>query len=157
MATATFRMIIVTTGKTGRTQGRDNNLRAAFVHVLSDAVTSALAIVALLAGRYLNWVWLDPAVGVVGAAVIAIWAWTLLRDAGSVLLDVADPVLEREIRELVEGDDAQITDLHVWQVGPSSHAAIVSVVGAVTADKVRSSLEGVHELAHVTIECRATT
>lgn len=130
----------------------DNNLRSAYVHVLADALTSVLAIAALLGGRYLGWVWLDPVMGIIGATVIAIWAWTLLRDTAAVLLDAVDSHLEEEIRQEVEGPgDARITDLHVWRVGPGAHAAIVSVIGA-NQDAVRRRLAPVHEIAHLTVE-----
>src|SRR3546814_14876605 len=78
----------------------DNNLRSAYVHVLADALTSILAIIALLAGRYLNWVWLDPVIGVVGAIVIARWAYVLMKAAANVLLDMTDEHLADEIREV---------------------------------------------------------
>ncbi|WP_428676293.1 CDF family Co(II)/Ni(II) efflux transporter DmeF [Reyranella sp.] len=133
----------------------DNNLRSAFAHVLADALTSVLAIVALVAGRYLGWVWLDPVMGIVGGIVIAIWAWNLLRDTAAVLLDTSDPHLEAEVREQVEGPgDARITDLHIWRIGPGAHAAIVSVAGSVDGKTIRERLVPVHELAHVTIETR---
>jgi cation diffusion facilitator family transporter len=135
---------------------RDNNLRSAFVHVLADALTSVLAIAALLAGAYLGWVWLDPMMGIVGAIVIAIWSWTLLRDTAAVLLDTTDHQLEAEVREHVEAaGDARITDLHVWRVGPGAHAAIVSVAGSVDGKTVRARLAPVHELSHLTVETRA--
>jgi cation diffusion facilitator family transporter len=136
--------------------GRDNNLRAAYLHVLADALTSVLAIVALLAGRAYGWLWLDPLMGIVGAAVIARWSWGLIRDAGAVLLDVIpeDEDLPDEIREALEQDGDRITDLHVWQVGPGHHAAIVSV--ATPAPKAPSDykdrLAHLHELSHVTVE-----
>ena len=134
----------------------DNNLRAAYLHVLADALTSVLAIAALLAGRYGGWVWLDPVIGIVGAVVIARWSWMLMRDTAAVLLDAADPHLVGEIRECVETPgDARIRDLHVWQVGPGVHAAIVSVSG-IPAETARERLHPVHELAHVTIEARQT-
>lgn len=133
----------------------DNNLRSAFAHVLADALTSVLAIVALVAGRYLGWVWLDPVMGIVGGAVIAVWAWNLLRDTAAVLLDTSDPHLEAEVREQVEGPgDAHITDLHIWRIGPGAHAAIVSVAGTADREAIRERLVPVHELAHVTIETR---
>ncbi|QEH77230.1 CDF family Co(II)/Ni(II) efflux transporter DmeF [Sphingomonas sp. C8-2] len=135
--------------------GADNNLRAAYVHVLADALTSVLAIVALLAGRYLGWLWLDPLMGLVGAVVIARWAWTLMADTAAVLLDTADAHLVAEIRDCVERPgDARIVDLHVWQVGPGAHAAIVDIVGAAPAAAIRERLEPVHELVHLTIERR---
>ena len=133
----------------------DNNLRAAYLHVLADALTSMLAIVALLAGRTLGWVWLDPLMGVVGAIVIARWSWELLRDSALVLLDAADPELVEEVRGQVEGaGDARMTDLHLWRVGPDAHAAIVSVTGPVDPERVRERLRPVHELAHITVEVR---
>lgn len=134
--------------------GQDNNLRSAYLHVLADALTSVLAIIALIAGSTLGSVWLDPAMGIVGALVIARWSWTLMRETAAVLLDAADPALEHEVREHVERGDARITDLHVWRVGPEAHAAIVSVTGPVDAETVRSRLAPVHELAHLTVEHR---
>ena len=135
----------------------DNNLRSAYVHVLADALTSVLAIAALLAGRYLGWVWLDPVMGIVGAIVIARWAYGLMRDSAAVLLDTTDEHVAAEIRELLESsDDVRISDLHVWQVGPQARAAIVSVVAAasVSADAIRERLAPVHELSHLTVEYR---
>ncbi|MCM8742841.1 CDF family Co(II)/Ni(II) efflux transporter DmeF [Pseudomonas koreensis] len=136
----------------------DNNLRSAYVHVLADALTSVLAIAALLAGRYLGWVWLDPAMGIVGSIVIAKWAYNLMRDSAAVLLDTTDEPVAAEIRERLETtDDVRISDLHVWQVGPQARAAIVSVVAAtgVTAEAIRERLAPVHELSHLTIELRS--
>ncbi|MFC3078960.1 CDF family Co(II)/Ni(II) efflux transporter DmeF [Phenylobacterium terrae] len=132
---------------------RDNNLRAAFLHVVADALTSVLAIAALLSGRYFGWTWLDPVMGIVGAAVIASWSWSLMRDTGLVLLDAADPHLEAEVRDEVESHgDARITDLHVWRLGPGAHGAIVSYMGDAPAAAVRARLRRVHELRHVTVE-----
>lgn len=131
----------------------DNNLRGAYLHVLADALTSVLAIVALAAGKFGGWIWLDPVMGIVGAIVIARWSWGLMRDTASVLLDRADQHLVAEIREQIEGPgDCRITDLHVWRVGPAAHAAILSVVTDVERTLVRARLEPVHELAHVTLE-----
>jgi cation diffusion facilitator family transporter len=133
----------------------DNNLRAAYVHVLADALTSILAIAALLAGRYLGWLWMDAAMGLIGAVVIARWSWSLLRDTAAMLLDATDDHVAEEVRALVEAPgDARITDLHVWRVGPEARAAIVSVTGAANAELVRQRLAPVHELAHLTIETR---
>ncbi|HFQ8050101.1 TPA: CDF family Co(II)/Ni(II) efflux transporter DmeF [Pseudomonas putida] len=142
----------------GHSHGEDNNLRSAYVHVLADAVTSVLAIVALLAGKYLGWVWLDPVMGIVGAVVIARWAWSLMRDTASVLLDKTDDHVAEEIRELLDrSGKLQITDLHVWRVGPEARAAIVSVHGSseLSADDVRAALKPVHEVTHLTVEYRA--
>ncbi|MCP1464537.1 CDF family Co(II)/Ni(II) efflux transporter DmeF [Pseudomonas sp. S3E17] len=138
--------------------GSDNNLKSAYVHVLADALTSVLAIAALLAGRYLGWVWLDPVMGIVGAIVIARWAWSLMGVTAGVLLDQTDEHVAAEIRALVEQPgDARITDLHVWRVGPDAHAAIVSVLGQATtdADTLRERLKSVHEVSHLTIEFRS--
>ncbi|RZF30169.1 cation transporter [Paraburkholderia sp. UYCP14C] len=135
--------------------GSDNNLRSAYVHVLADALTSVLAIVALLAGRYLGWVWLDPLMGIVGSIVIARWAWTLMRDTAGVLLDKTDEHVAGEIREILDSHgDAEIADLHVWQIGPQARAAIVSVHtrGDVTAETIRARLAPVHEVMHLTVE-----
>lgn len=135
----------------------DNNLKSAYVHVIADALTSVLAIAALLAGWYLGWVWLDPVMGIVGAMVIARWAWSLMGVTSAVLLDQTDEHVAEEIRELVEKPgDATITDLHVWRVGPEAHAAIVSVLGesTVNAENIRERLKPVHEVSHLTVEFR---
>ena len=114
----------------------DNNLRSAYMHVLADALTSVLAIVALAAGMLVGWGWLDPAVGLIGAAVILRWSWTLIRDTSSVLLDrVPDDALAKTIRSAVEDEgDALVTDLHLWQVGPGRFAAIVAIAAREPAD-----------------------
>lgn len=130
----------------------DNNFRSAYLHVIADALTSVLAIAALLAGRYLGRAWLDPTVGIIGAAVIASWSFALMRDTAAILLDTSDADLEREIREEVEGaGDARIVDLHVWRVGPGAYAAIVAVAG-IDREAVRQRLLPVHEIAHLTVE-----
>jgi cation diffusion facilitator family transporter len=137
--------------------GSDNNLKSAYVHVIADALTSVMAIVALLAGQYLGWVWLDPVMGIVGAIVIARWSWSLMSVTSGVLLDQTDEHVADEIRERVErSGDATITDLHVWRVGPEAHAAIVSVTGQVTvnAQSIRERLKPVHEISHLTVEFR---
>ncbi|MCD5974894.1 CDF family Co(II)/Ni(II) efflux transporter DmeF [Pseudomonas quasicaspiana] len=143
---------------THHAHGQDNNLRSAYVHVLADALTSVLAIAALLAGRYLGWVWLDPVMGIVGALVIARWSWSLIRTTSGVLLDRTDEHVAQEIRDIIkQSGDTKITDLHVWQVGPEARAAIVSVVGnaSVTADMIRERLAPVHEVTHLTVELRS--
>ena len=134
----------------------DNNLRAAYVHVLADALTSVLAIFALVMGAIYGLRWIDPAMGIVGALVIARWSWTLIRDAGRVLVDYvpSSEDLPHEIREAVESDRDVITDLHVWQVGPGHHAAIVSLKSSApaTPETYKSKLAHIHDLSHVTIE-----
>ena len=131
----------------------DHNLRAAYFHVLADALTSVLAIVALLAGRYLGWVWLDSVIGIVGALVIARWSLSLMRETAAVLLDMANERLIGEIREAVEGPgDTRILDLHVWRVGPGAHALILSIEGQVSYRDVRERLADLRGLSHVTVE-----
>lgn len=133
----------------------DNNLRSAYFHVLADALTSVLAIGALLAGRFLGWGWMDAAMGIVGAIVIGRWSWGLMRDTGAVLLDaVGNRSLEREIREGIEDGDAIVTDLHVWQVGPGKYAAIISLIAhrPLTPDAYAAKVRVHEELVHVTVE-----
>lgn len=136
--------------------GKDNNLRAAYLHVLADALTSVLAIGALLAGSVYGWLWLDPAMGIVGALVIARWSWGLIRDAGGVLLDYvpASEDLPDEIRSAIEKEGDVITDLHVWQLGPGHHGAIVSLMTdhPKAPSSYRQKLAHIHDLSHVTVE-----
>ena len=111
----------------------DHNLRSAYLHVLADALTSVFAILALLSGKYLGWNWMDPVMGVVGAALVAVWSRGLLLATARVLLDmrVSDELLER-LRGHLEADaGTRVTDLHVWEVGPGRHAAVASVAAAV--------------------------
>src|SRR5213595_651194 len=136
---------------------RDLNLRAAYLHVLADAFTSGLAIVALTGGKFFGWAWRDPVVGIVGSGVVCSWAYTLLRDTSGILLDRTPPSsdLPEEIRRAVESDgDSLVTDLHVWQVGTGKFAAIVSIVAhrPKSSDEYRKLLRGHGELVHLTIE-----
>ncbi len=135
---------------------QDLNLRSAYVHVLADAFTSVLAIVALAAGLWLGWSWLDPVMGLVGAGVILWWAKGLLRDSSRVLLDrEMEAPLVGEIRAAVESDgDAEIADLHVWRVGRASHAAVLTVVAQSprAPDVYRARLTGIATLKHVSVE-----
>ena len=138
-------------------QGHDNNLRSAYVHVLADAVTSVLAIGAILGVHFLGWAWLDPAMGLVGAGLIASWSLGLMRRAGSVLLDMSvDPSIADQIRTRVESGDVRISDLHVWRVGPGHHAAIVALVTHQPTDseQFRRALDGLAGLSHLTVEVR---
>ena len=133
----------------------DNNLRAAYVHVLADAATSLLAIGALGVAMYSQWVWADPAVGIVGSFVIASWAYGLIRDSGSVLLDVrADEDLEGVIRDRIETKGDRVTDLHLWQVGPGHCAAVISVVSdnPLPPATYKRRLGGLKRLCNVTVE-----
>ncbi|MDR6104566.1 cation diffusion facilitator family transporter [Agrobacterium larrymoorei] len=140
-------------------QSRDNNLRAAYLHVVADALTSVLAIVALILGKWNGWTFLDPAMGIVSGIIIARWSWSLLRSTGAVLVDAMPhqrPLLAK-IRGAVETGNENITDLHVWQVGPGHHAAIVSLstTGETSAAAYREKLLEIEELSHVTIEINA--
>jgi cation diffusion facilitator family transporter len=140
----------------GAKGGRDNNLRAAYLHVLADALTSVLAIVALLLGKWNGWSFLDPAMGIVGGLVIARWSWGLIRSTATTLLDAMPQAedLPQEIRQSVETDEDRITDLHVWQVGPGHHAAIVAIHSQAPKAPAfyKQKLAAIHELSHVTVE-----
>lgn len=135
---------------------RDNNLRAAYLHVLADALTSVLAIAALLAGRSYGWVWLDPVIGIVGALVILSWSWGLLRDSGSVLMDYLPDHedLPAEVRAAIESEHDEIVDLHVWQLGPGHHGAIIALKSTrpEPVEAYRARLRHIDELSHVTVE-----
>ncbi len=138
----------------------DLNLKSAYVHVLADAATSVMAIVALAGGWLYGWSWLDPVMGIAGAIVVAVWAKNLLRDTGKVLLDrEMDHPLAEEIREVIEDEhrerENRIADLHVWRVGQNAYACVISMVThdrELTADQVRAWLAVHEEIVHATIE-----
>jgi cation diffusion facilitator family transporter len=139
-------------------QHADHNLRAAYVHVMADAAVSVLAVIGLTAGRVLGWVWLDPAMGLIGMAVILNWSWSLVRVSGAVLLDVRPEGIARAIVDRLEAGRAdRIADLHLWRIGPGHHAAVVSIVcdrpEPPAAYKAR--LADIAGLSHVTIEVLA--
>lgn len=138
------------------THGADLNLRAAYVHVLADAVTSLFAIAALLGAVWFGWTWLDPVVGMAAAVVIGVWAVGLLRQSAVVLLDrEMDHPVAAEIREAIEADgDARVADLHVWRVGRAQFAAIVSLVAdaPLAPADYRARLAVHDELVHVSVE-----
>jgi cation diffusion facilitator family transporter len=141
----------------GAAGDHDLNLRAAYLHVLADAFTTMLAIIALTTGKFLGWAWLDPFVGLVGSGVVFSWAYTLLRDTGGILLDRTPGScdLPNEIRRVIESDgDSAVADLHVWQVGAGKFAAIVSIVAhePKTSESYRELLHEHCQLAHLTIE-----
>ena len=138
-----------------RHRHRDNNLRAAYVHVVADAVMFVLAIMALVAAAWLQWGWADPVVGLVGAVVIASWAVGLLRSSGGVLLDVNNAgKMEGLIRERLETRGDRITDLHLWQIGPGHRAAVIALVSddPLPPSEYKRRLSGLHGLSHVTVE-----
>ncbi|MDR2194975.1 MAG: CDF family Co(II)/Ni(II) efflux transporter DmeF [Gallionellaceae bacterium] len=135
---------------------QDLNLKSAYLHVIADAATSVLAIVALLGGMVYGWSWLDPVMGIVGAALISVWAKGLITETGKILLDreMDHPVVE-EIREVVETGDARITDLHVWRVGKQVYSCAIALVThdtAITPEVIRSRLSVHEEIVHSTIE-----
>jgi cation diffusion facilitator family transporter len=134
---------------------RDNNMRAAVVHVLADAGVSVLVIVGLLLARAFGWFWMDPLAGLIGALVIANWAVRLLRDTGGILLDrTPDPRMAEKVRAAIESDGDRVTDLHLWRLGPGHLGAIVSVAtaGAREAAHYRQRLAKFADLSHVTVE-----
>jgi cation diffusion facilitator family transporter len=137
----------------------DLNRRAAYVHVLADALTSVTAIVALLAGKFFGWSWLDPVMGIVGSGVVAAWAYGLVRDTSGILLDRTPESsdLPEEIRRAVESDgDSLVADLHVWQVASGRFAAIVVIIAhePKPAEAYRDLFRQHEELVHVTVEVR---
>jgi cation diffusion facilitator family transporter len=134
---------------------RDNNFRAALVHVLGDAAVSILVIVGLAFGRIFGWVWMDPAAGLVGAIVIASWAYTLIRDTGAILLDMTpDRGMAERMRAVIETDGDRLTDLHVWRLGPGHLGVIVSVATRRERgpDYYQALLGRFRALSHVTVE-----
>jgi cation diffusion facilitator family transporter len=128
------------------------------VHVATDVVVSVLVIAGLFAARALDWLWLDPAVGLLGAAVVGIWAVNLLRSAGAVLLDMSpDPTLPQKIADRLEQNGDRIFDLHLWRVGPGHVAGIVSIASSQpqVPSVYKSRLADLRSLSHVTIEVEA--
>jgi len=134
----------------------DHNLRSAYLHVLADALTSLLAIIALLAAKYFGWTWMDPMMGIVGAFLVARWSLGLVRETSRILLDrQADPSVLGSIRRALKGDGlCEVDDLHVWSIGPGILAAAITVVADrdVSPDSLRSRLPMDLGLVHVTIE-----
>ena len=139
----------------GGAHARDNNMRAAVVHVMADAAVSVLVIVGLTLARVFGWVWMDPLAGLVGAAVIASWCYGLIRDTGAILLDMTpDRRLADRIRGTVEGAGDAVSDLHLWRLGPGHIGAIVSVATRVGHDAAfyHARLSGLPSVSHLTVE-----
>ncbi len=144
----------------GHPHHHDLNLRAAYLHVLTDAATSVLAIVALLAGKFMGLAWMDPAIGLAGSALVAVWAVGLIRDTAAALLDasptgaVADAV-RRAIATAAPA--AVVADLHVWRVGNGCHACIVALRsgGEDEVRRIRQALGGIEDIIHLTVEIRS--
>jgi len=138
---------------------RDNNMRAAVIHVLADAVVSMLVIVGLLLARTFGWLFMDPVAGLVGAAVIASWSYGLIRDTGAILLDMnPDRGMADKVRAAIERDGDRLEDLHLWRLGPGHLGAILSVVTTKPRDPghYRRLLGHFHNLSHVTVEVQQT-
>ena len=137
----------------------DHNLRAAYLHVLADALTSLLAIIALVSGKYLGWGWLDPIMGIVGAVIITRWSYGLLKQTGPILLDGSiEETYQAAVKETIEKDsDNQISDIHIWKVGANHYAAIISLVTRFpkSTEYYKELLNDFHKLSHITIEVNA--
>jgi len=134
---------------------RDNNMRAAVIHVIADAAVSVLVIVGLLLARIFGWLWMDPFAGIVGAAVIASWSYGLIRDTGAILLDMnPDRRMTDNLRLAIEAEGDQLVDLHLWRLGPGHLGAIISVITAQTRvpEYYRKRLVRFRSLAHLTVE-----
>ena len=142
-------------------QHHDHNLRAAYAHVLADAITSVLAITALVAGKYLGWNWFDPIMGIVGAIIITRWAYGLIKETSPLLLDASiEADYKSSITQAIENDaDNEISDIHVWKVGANDYAAIISIVTHVpnTPDYYKALLKDFNKLSHITIEINQCT
>jgi len=140
----------------GRHHHHDHNLKSAYLHVMADALTSMLAIVALLSAKYFGWVWMDPIMGIVGAVLVARWSYGLLGTTGSVLLDLQAPEnVQNTIREAIERDgDSRVTDLHVWSIGPGIYSAQIALVAHNPAapDEYKERIGKSAGLVHITVE-----
>ncbi|MGE0712488.1 MAG: CDF family Co(II)/Ni(II) efflux transporter DmeF [Planctomycetota bacterium] len=145
----------------GHGHGEDHNLRAAYLHVLADALTSVTALVALLGGRFYGLSWLDPVMGLLGSVLVARWSWGLIRQTSTVLLDHQAPVrVQEHLRAALEQDDARVADLHVWSIGPSARAACVTLVAhdPLGPEDYKARVPAALSIRHLTLElhtCRA--
>ena len=139
----------------GGSHRHDHNLLAAYLHVLADALTSVLAIAALLAAKYVGLTWMDPLMGIVGGILVARWSWGLLRGTSRVLVDrqAPDSVLEK-VREAIASESTSVVDLHVWEIGPGYRAAILTVESdrPLTPPDVKAMIPDELGIAHVTVE-----
>ena len=150
-----YRVVFEEPADAGGAAHRDNNLRAAIIHVLADAGVSLLVIVGLLLGRFFGWVWMDPVAGMCGAIVIAAWSYGLIRDTGAILLDMnPDQGMAERMRSVIEVDGDRLVDLHLWRLGPGHLGAILSVATAKLRgpEYYRELLGRFSALSHVTVE-----
>lgn len=139
----------------GHAHGQDSNIRAAFAHVAADALTSVLAILALLGGRIYGWTWLDAIIGIVGAIVILHWSYGLIRSSAATLLDtVPDRKLAADILRALEVGGDRVSDLHLWRLGPGHAGMIASVISdnPQNPDAYKQRLAGISGLSHMTVE-----
>jgi cation diffusion facilitator family transporter len=144
----------------GVPEHRDNNMRAAVVHVIADAAVSILVIVGLLLAKVFDWPWMDPLVGIVGSFVIASWAFGLIRDTGAILLDMtANPGMAEKLQKEIEADGDAVSDLHLWRLGPGHLGAIISLRTEKPHEPAfyRAKLARFRSLSHVTIEVEHLT
>ncbi len=138
---------------------RDYNMQAAIVHVIADAAVSVLVIVGLVLALIFGWLWMDPLAGIIGACVIASWAYGLVRSTGAILLDMnPDRDMERRLRQAIESDGDRLADLHLWRLGPGHLGAIVSVITAKRRDPdyYRARLARFRALSHLTVEVKVS-
>jgi len=134
---------------------RDNNMRAAVIHVMADASVSVLVIVGLLLARFMGWLWMDPVAGIIGSLVIASWSYGLIRDTGAILLDMnPDRKMVEALRQVIAAEGDQLADVHLWRLGPGHLGAILSVVTAQPREPAyyRDRLAGFASLSHLTVE-----
>jgi cation diffusion facilitator family transporter len=142
-------------GRPGHTAHRDNNMRAAVVHVLADAAVSLLVITGLVLARVFGWFWMDPVAGLFGVVVIASWSYCLIRDTSAILLDmVPDQALAKRIRTALDADGDRLHDFHLWRLGPGHLGATISIATWYRRGPYfyRERLSRFHELSHLTIE-----
>jgi len=139
-----------------KTHHQEHNLRAAYLHVMADALTSILAIVALLAGKTFGWIWMDPTMGIVGAILISRWSYSLLRDTSTILLDsgMKQEKISSIISTIESDSDNRVSDIHIWPLGSHHFAAIISIVTHYPKppEYYKELLTGFKELEHVTVE-----
>ena len=140
-----------------RDEGQDLNIGAAYLHLSADVLVSGLAIAGLVAGRALGWQWADAVAGLIGAALVARFAWSLIRRAAGVLLDMnPDPALTENIRERLSAPGERLLDLHLWRLGPGHHAlvAVIAAENPQPPQVYRDRLAGLAQLSHITVEVR---
>jgi cation diffusion facilitator family transporter len=138
-----------------RAHHRDNNMRAAVIHVVADAAVSVLVIAGLVLARKFGWLWMDPLAGLIGSLVVASWAIGLIRDTGAILLDrTPDPAMAQRLRQAIESEGDRVTDLHLWRLGPGHLGAIVSVATSKQHESAhyRQKLAAFSDLSHITVE-----